>query len=127
MLQNGRSRFRIPIRWIFQYTYSFRQYYDPGVYSASKRNECQESTSGVKGDLRVRLTNLPPSVSRLSRENLGTSTSHNLMGLHGLLERYLYIIPYLYQWVQVLREQGSQEARTAFKRLKRSQREKQNI
>jgi hypothetical protein len=40
---------------------------------------------GVKGGRRVRLTS-PPSVSRMSRENVGASTSHNPMGLHGLLQ-----------------------------------------
>jgi hypothetical protein len=45
----------------------------------------------VKGGRRVRLTTLPPSVSRLSKENVGASTSHNPMGLHGLLQGYLYI------------------------------------
>jgi hypothetical protein len=41
----------------------------------------------VKGGRRVRLTNLPPSVSRMSRENVGASTSHNPKGLHGLSQR----------------------------------------
>jgi hypothetical protein len=41
---------------------------------------------GVKGGGRVRLTTLPPSVSRLSIENVGASTSHNPMGFHGLLQ-----------------------------------------
>jgi hypothetical protein len=40
---------------------------------------------GVKGGRSVRLTS-PPSVNRLSRENLGASMSHNSMGLHGLLQ-----------------------------------------
>jgi hypothetical protein len=40
---------------------------------------------GVKGGRRVRLTS-PPSVSRLSRENIGASTCHNPMSLHGLLQ-----------------------------------------
>jgi hypothetical protein len=34
---------------------------------------------------RAKLTS-PPSVSRLSRENVGASTSHNPVGLHGLLQ-----------------------------------------
>jgi hypothetical protein len=37
------------------------------------------------------LATLPPSVSRLSRQNVGASTSHNPMGLHGLLQGYLYL------------------------------------
>jgi hypothetical protein len=41
---------------------------------------------GVNGDRRVRLTTLPPSVSRLSKENVGPSTSQNPMGLRGLLQ-----------------------------------------
>jgi hypothetical protein len=39
----------------------------------------------VEDGRRVRLTS-PPSVSGLSRENVGASTSHNPMGLHGLLQ-----------------------------------------
>jgi hypothetical protein len=61
----------------------------PGVGSASNRNEYQESSWGVEGGRRVRLTALPPSVSRLSGENVGVSTSHNPMGLHGLLQGQL--------------------------------------
>jgi hypothetical protein len=45
----------------------------------------------VKGGRRVRLIILPPSVSRLPRESVGASTSHNPMGLHGLLQRELYL------------------------------------
>jgi hypothetical protein len=37
-------------------------------------------------DRRVGLTTLPSSVSRLSRQNVGSSTSHNPMGLLGLLQ-----------------------------------------
>jgi hypothetical protein len=44
----------------------------------------------VKGGRCIRLTTLLPSVSRLSRENVGASTSHNPVGLHGLLQGKLY-------------------------------------
>jgi hypothetical protein len=45
----------------------------------------------VKGGRRVRLTTVPSSVNLFSRENLGASTSHNPMGLHGLLQWSLYL------------------------------------
>jgi hypothetical protein len=41
---------------------------------------------GAKGGRQVRLTISLPSVSRLSAENMGASTSHNLMGFHALLQ-----------------------------------------
>jgi hypothetical protein len=62
-------------------------HHGPGVNSASDRNEYQESSGGgVKGCQHVGLTTVSPSVSRLSRQNVGASTSHNPMGLHGLLQ-----------------------------------------
>jgi hypothetical protein len=70
----------------FQLTESFQPQYDPGVDSASNRNEYQKSSWGVKGGRRIGLTTLPSFVSRLSRQNEGALTSHNPMGLHGLLQ-----------------------------------------
>jgi hypothetical protein len=54
------------------------------ILPASNRNEYQESSWGIKGGMHVRPTTSLPSVSRLSRENVGASTFHNPMGLHGL-------------------------------------------
>jgi hypothetical protein len=64
MLQAGRSRVRVPMMWNIS---SFQPHYGPGVDSASSRNEYQEPSWGVKSGRRLRLTTLPPSVSRLSR------------------------------------------------------------
>jgi hypothetical protein len=41
---------------------------------------------GVKDGGRVRLTTLPLSMSRLCRENVEASTSHNPMGLQGMIQ-----------------------------------------
>jgi hypothetical protein len=57
MLQAGRSRVRVPMRWKFS---SFQPHYGPGVNSASNRNEYQEPSWGVKGGRHVRLKTLPP-------------------------------------------------------------------
>jgi hypothetical protein len=97
-LQAGRSRDRVPMRWVFSIYLTFQPHYGDGVDSASNRNEYQKSSWGgrVKGGQRVGLTTLPPSMSRLSRLNVGASAYHNLMGLHGLLQRQLYLtLPYL--------------------------------
>jgi hypothetical protein len=65
MLQAGRSRVRVPMRWNFL---SFQPHYGPGIDSASNRNEYQEPSWEVKCGRRVRLTTLPSSVSRLYRK-----------------------------------------------------------
>jgi hypothetical protein len=73
MLQAGRSRVRFPMRLLncFSIYIILQAALGPGVYSASSRNECQKEKKcfwGVECGLCIRLTNLPPSVSRLSRQ-----------------------------------------------------------
>jgi hypothetical protein len=70
MRQAGSSRIRFPMRPLtgFQFTYSVEPHYGPGVYSASNSDEYQKMFLGSKVRPEVRLTNSPPSVSRLSRK-----------------------------------------------------------
>jgi hypothetical protein len=91
ILQAGRSRDQSRWGGFFQFTESFQSHYGPRVDSAFNRNEYQESSWGVKGGRRVGLTTLPLSVSRLSRQNVGASMSHNPMGFHSLLQGWLYL------------------------------------
>jgi hypothetical protein len=48
MLQAGRSRVRVPMRWIF-FNLSFHPHYGPGFDPASNRNEYQEPSWGGGG------------------------------------------------------------------------------
>jgi hypothetical protein len=59
------------------------------VDSASNRNEYQESSWGLKGGRRVKLKTWQPHrhLWAYCLENVGVTTSHNPMGLHGLLQR----------------------------------------
>jgi hypothetical protein len=57
-----------------------------GAYLFSVKLLHDESSRGVKGGRHVRMTILLPYLSRLSRGNVGASTSYNPMGLHGLLQ-----------------------------------------
>jgi hypothetical protein len=68
MLQAGRSQVRVPMRWIFSVYLTLPATLWPGVDSASNRNEYQESSWGVKGSQRVRLTTSSPSVNWPSRK-----------------------------------------------------------
>jgi hypothetical protein len=67
MLQAGRSRVRVLMSLIFEIYLIFPAALWPGIDFTSDRNEYQEYSWGVEDDRRVRLTNLPPSLSRLSR------------------------------------------------------------
>jgi hypothetical protein len=49
---------------------------------------------GVKGRWHIGLATLPPSVSCLSRQTVKGLTSHNPMGLDGLLQRQLIFLSY---------------------------------
>jgi hypothetical protein len=88
MLQAGRSRVLVPIRWNF---FNLPNPSSLTMALGSTQPQTEMSTrnlpggGGGKGTRRVRLTTLTLSASRLSRQNVGASTSHNLMGLNGLL------------------------------------------
>jgi hypothetical protein len=86
MLQAGRSRFRFPIKSLY---FSIYLILPGGTMALCSTQPLTEMSSrnlpGGKGRL-ARKTTLPPSVSRLSTDNVGASTSHNPMGLHGLLQ-----------------------------------------
>jgi hypothetical protein len=85
MLQAGTSRVRFPMRYlIFELTYSFQPLYCPGSIQPLTEMSTRNLPLAVKGGRRVGLTTSPPAVSGLSRENVGASTPHNAMGLHGL-------------------------------------------
>jgi hypothetical protein len=81
----ARSRDQFLMRWIF-FNLS-----NPSSRLSLKRKWVPRIFLRVKGGRRVRLTTLLPSVSRLSRQNVGALMSHNPRGLHGLSLGKLYL------------------------------------
>jgi hypothetical protein len=66
--------------------FSFQLHYGPGVDLASKRNEYQECSWGDKGRPAGKADNFTAICDRLSKENVGASTSHNPISLHDRLQ-----------------------------------------
>jgi hypothetical protein len=85
MLQTGRSRIRVMIRWIFFFNLPNPSRCTMVLGSTQPLTKISIRNLGVKVSRRVSLTTLPPSVSQLARENVGASTSHKPIGLHALL------------------------------------------
>jgi hypothetical protein len=96
MLQAGRSWVRVPMMLLdfFNFLNSSRTMALWSTQPLTKMSARKIHGAG-KGGRRVRLTILPPSVSRLSRENVGASTSHTLMGLHGPVTGTSLPLPFL--------------------------------
>jgi hypothetical protein len=77
----------------------YKQHYGPGVDSASNRNEYQDSSWRGKGRPARKADNVTAICEPIVLENVGASTSHNTMGLYGLLQGYLFLLIYGFLFV----------------------------
>jgi hypothetical protein len=57
--------------------------------------------SGDKGRPTRKADNLTAVCEPICLENVGASMSHNPMGLHGLLQGYIYLLIYIYVYSHV--------------------------
>jgi hypothetical protein len=97
MLQTRRSWVRVPMRWIFfNWPNPSGRTMALGVDSASNRNEYQEDSWGVKHGRHIRLTTLPPSVSRLPRRCGRLDLSHPYGSSQPVTGAQLYFYFYFY-------------------------------
>jgi hypothetical protein len=93
MLQARRSRVRIPVSNFFFFNLlnpSSRTMALGFIQRLREMGTRNLPCGGIKRDRRVRLTTSPPSLRRLG--NMGSSTSHNVIGLYGLLKGKLYFL-----------------------------------
>jgi hypothetical protein len=95
MIQSGRSRVRFPMTSLdFSIDLIFPGALWPCDRSFSDKSEYHKSSRGLQGGWHVRLTTSQPCVRADCLENAGASTSHNHVGLHGLLQKS-FTFPYL--------------------------------
>jgi hypothetical protein len=69
--------------YVFQLTWSFQPHYGPGIDSVTEMSA--RKLPGGKGRSARTADNLTD-IYEPTLENVGASTSHNSMGLHGLLQ-----------------------------------------
>jgi hypothetical protein len=86
VLQARRSRFQVLVRWILWIYQNFPSTLWPCWWISLWQKFVKQSSRGVNGSRRVKLTNLPPFVSQISRENVGGAMSHNTMDFRRLLQ-----------------------------------------
>jgi hypothetical protein len=99
--QAGRSRVRVPMRWIFS-IYLILSSCTMALGSTQPLTEMStRNIPGGEGQPACKTDNLTAICEPIVYKNVGASTSHSPMGLHGPLQGYLYLpLPYgnVYVW-----------------------------